>query len=81
MQNKGIAFYFKKINEEMTKKMNIALVIMVIILSLFGLMMVYSSSYVWAEYKFDDPFKYVKNQGLFLAIGLILMILVSKINF
>ena len=25
MQNKGIAFYFKKINEEMTKKMNIAL--------------------------------------------------------
>ena len=38
------------------KKINMALVIMVVILSLFGLMMVYSSSYVWAEYKFDDPF-------------------------
>ena len=63
------------------KKINMALVIMVVILSLFGLMMVYSSSYVWAEYKFDDPFKYVKNQGLFLAVGLILMILVSKVNF
>lgn len=63
------------------KKMNITLVITIILLSLFGLMMVYSSSYVWADYKFEDPFKYVKNQGLFLIIGLILMFIVSKINF
>ena len=63
------------------RKMNITLVISVILLSLFGLMMVYSSSYIWAEYKFDDPFKYVKNQGLFLIIGLVLMFLVSKFDF
>jgi len=63
------------------RKMNITLVVSVIVLSLFGLMMVYSSSYIWAEYKFDDPFKYVKNQGLFLVIGLVLMFLVSKVNF
>ena len=62
-------------------KINISLIITVIIISLFGLLMIYSSSYVWAEYKFDDPFKYVKNQGLFLIIGIILMLLVSIIPF
>ena len=63
------------------KKVNITLVIATIIISLFGLLMIYSSSYVWAEYKFDDAFKYVKNQGLFLLIGLILMYFISKVNF
>ncbi len=43
--------------------------------------MVYSSSYIWAEYKFDDPFKFIKNQGLFLIIGIILMLIISKINY
>lgn len=63
------------------KKMNINLLIGVVILSLFGLLMVYSSSSVWSEYKFNDPFKYVKNQGIFLMLGLILMILISRVNY
>ena len=63
------------------KKANITLVIAVVLLSLFGLLMIYSSSYIWAEYKFDDPFKYMKSQALFLIIGLILMYFISKINF
>ena len=62
-------------------KLNLSLIITVIIISLFGLLMIYSSSYVWAEYKFSDPFKYVKSQSLFLIIGIILMFLVSKIPF
>ena len=63
------------------KKFNISLFISVIVLSLFGLIMVYSSSSIWAEYKFDDPFKYVKNQGLFLIIGIILMYFISKVDY
>lgn len=63
------------------KGSNIALWISVIAISLFGLIMIYSSSYVWADYKFSDAFKYVKNQGLFLIVGLFLMHFVSKINF
>jgi cell division protein FtsW len=63
------------------KKMNMSLFISVIILSLFGLLMVYSSSSVWAQYKFDDPFKYVKNQGFFLILGVILMYFTSKIDY
>ncbi len=63
------------------KKFNLKLFISIIILSLFGLLMVYSSSYVWAEYKFSDPFKYVKNQGLFLLLGTVIMYLVSKVDY
>ena len=63
------------------KKVNLTLLISIILISLFGLLMIYSSSYVWAEYKFSDPFKYVKNQGFFLILGLILMYFISKVNF
>lgn len=50
-------------------------------ISLFGIVMIYSASYVWAEYKFNDPFKFVKHQGLFFIIGIILMVFVSKIPY
>jgi cell division protein FtsW len=53
----------------------------VIILSLFGLLMIYSSSSIWADYKFNDSFHYVKYQGVFFIIGLLLMIIVSKIDY
>lgn len=56
------------------------LLLSVIFLSLIGLIMIYSSSYVWAEYKYNDSLKYLKNQAFFFAIGLILMIIVSKID-
>jgi len=57
------------------------LIISVIIISFFGLIMITSASYVWAEYKFDDPFKYFKHQLLFFILGLFLMYIVSKINY
>lgn len=63
------------------KKINLILLISVIIISLFGLLMIYSSSYVWAEYKFNDPYKFLKTQGIFLIIGYIIMYIVSKINY
>lgn len=43
--------------------------------------MIYSSSYIWAEYKFNDAFKYVKQQGLFIIIGIFLIIMMSRINY
>lgn len=62
------------------KKLDVVLILGIIFISIFGLVMVFSSSYIWAEYKFHDPFKYVKNQGLFLVIGLILMMIVSHMD-
>lgn len=63
------------------KKFNIPLFISITVLSLFGLLMVYSSSYIWAEYKYNDPYKYLKSQGLFLILGIITMLIVSKIDY
>ena len=57
------------------------IIIAVILLSLFGLLMIYSSSYVWANYKFNNPYKYVANQSLFVVLGFILLIVTSKINY
>ena len=43
--------------------------------------MIYSASFVWAEYKFADPFKFVKMQSIFLFVGIILMYILSKIDY
>ena len=63
------------------KSIDITLFITVILISLLGVLMIYSSSYVWAEYKFNDPFKYLKNQGMFWIIGIFLMYFFSKIDY
>lgn len=62
------------------KKMDKLLFIAVIILMIFSLFMIYSASYIWAEYKFDNPFKYVINQGIFSIIGVICLLIISKID-
>ena len=63
------------------KKIDWTLLISVIVISVFGILMIYSASYIWAEYKYGDALKYVKNQGLFFIVGLILMIIISKIDY
>lgn len=63
------------------KKMNLVLFISVIAISIFGLIMVTSSSYIWAEYRFDDPYKFMKSQLLFFLIGSVIMVVVSKIDY
>lgn len=63
------------------KRFNLSLFLSVLLISIFGIVMIYSASYIWAEYKYNDAFKFVKNQGLFLIIGIILMILISKVNY
>jgi len=63
------------------KNIDLLLFFAVILISIFGVMMIYSSSSIWAEYKFNDPFKYLKTQSIFLIIGIIIMIIVSKIPY
>ena len=63
------------------KKVDYTLLISVLVISIFGSIMIYSSSYIWAEYKYNDAFKFVKNQVLFLIVSIILMMMVSKINY
>ena len=63
------------------KKMDYILLFSTVVLCLFGLMMIYSSSCVWADYKFNNSYHYVINQFIFFIIGLFMMIFISKIDY
>lgn len=52
-----------------------------IFLTIFGIVMITSSSSVWAEYKFNNPFKFTIHQSLFAIIGIFIMLFVSKIDY
>ena len=62
------------------KKTDKLLIFSIILLMIISLFMIYSASFVWAKYKFNNPFKYVINQGIFSIIGIILVFIISKIN-
>ena len=62
------------------KHMDYLLFISVILISIFGIIMIYSASSIWAEFKYQDAFKYVKQQGLFFVIGILAMLFASKID-
>ena len=63
------------------KKESLLLIITVIFLSVFGIIMIYSASSIWAEYKFNDSFHFAKYQLIFFLISLIFMYIISKINY
>lgn len=65
----------------MKRSLDKTLLITVIVLSLFGIIMIYSASSIWAEYKFNDSFHYLKYQLIFFLVGLIIMYIVSKIDY
>ena len=64
----------------MPKKYDKLLFIVVLLMGLFGIVMIYSASYIWADYKFHDPYKYVKSQVLFYLMGIIIILLLKRID-
>ena len=64
----------------MKKSFDKYLLIAVLLMSIFGIIMIYSASSIWAEYKFHDAFKYVKHQSLFFILGIFIMFFTSKMN-
>ena len=43
--------------------------------------MIYSSSYIWAAYKYNNPYKYLISQSIFFIIGLFLIFIIKKIDY
>lgn len=52
----------------------------VILIGIFGIVMIYSASSIWAQYKFHDTLKFVKSQSIFFLIGIFLCHFISKID-
>ena len=63
------------------KRYSRILLISVLALSIFGIIMIYSSSNVWASYKYNNPYKFLFSQIIFFLIGLLLIFVLKKINY
>ncbi|GAA0331139.1 stage V sporulation protein E [Bacillus carboniphilus] len=65
------------------KKSTPDLLLIIVTLSLLavGLIMVYSASAVWAEYKFNDSFFFAKRQLLFAGVGIIAMFFIMNVDY
>ena len=63
------------------KKLNILLLIIVTIMALYGIIIIYSASSVWAQYKFNDAFHFAKYQFIFFIISFLCMLIVKKIDY
>ncbi|AWO73398.1 stage V sporulation protein E [Geobacillus thermoleovorans] len=57
------------------------LILLTFSLLAIGLIMVYSASAIWAEYKFNDSFFFAKRQLLFAGVGIIAMFFVMNIDY
>ncbi len=64
----------------MKRKVDAILLCDIIIISLFGLLYVFSASNIVARYRYDDAFYFFKRQLLFLSIGLVIMYMMIKID-
>lgn len=64
----------------MSKKYDKLLLLAVIAIIIFGIIMIYSASSIWAEYKYQDPFKFVKAQSAFFLLGLLCILIISKLD-
>lgn len=60
---------------------NKLIILITFILSTIGLIMIYSSSYIWADFKYNNPYKYLILQAIFLIVGFIMLIIISKIDY
>lgn len=52
----------------------------IVVLVLTGIVMVASSSYLWATMKYNDPYHFISRQILFAVIGLVAMSMTSRIS-
>lgn len=62
-------------------RMDTPLLIVTLVLVVFGLIMMFSASYANAWYMFGDSYYYIKRQLIFAVIGLMAMLVISRINY
>ncbi len=62
--------------------MDITFFVLVMVLLTFGLIMLFSASYAYAYYRYKgDSFHFIKRQALFAVVGVIGMLIISRIDY
>ena len=66
-----------------TKKTTPDIILLIVTFTLLavGLIMVYSASAVWADYKFNDSFFFAKRQMLFAGVGILAMFFIMNVDY
>lgn len=59
---------------------DVPLVIVTLLLTAFGLLMLYSTSGILAQEKFDDPFYYLRRQSVAAVLGCVAIVVLSRIK-
>ena len=60
---------------------NQKIIIATSILVFYGLIMITSSSMIWAEFRFNDPYYFAKSQIIFIVLGFIVMYVAMKLDY
>ncbi len=61
--------------------MDFPIFLMVTLLCAFGLIMVFSASYYYAQEKFNDGYYYISKQIIYIVIGFPIMLLLSRLKY
>ncbi|PWA13409.1 stage V sporulation protein E [Pueribacillus theae] len=57
------------------------LIVSTLLLLTIGLIMVYSASAIWADFRFHDPFFFAKRQLLFAGVGVFAMFFIMNVDY
>lgn len=71
----------KKLKLKKIANMDITFFILVLVILTFGLVMLFSASYAYAHYYFNDSFHFIRKQAVFAIGGVIAMIILSYIDY
>ena len=62
-------------------QMDLPFLLLTLLLTVMGLVMLFSASFPSANYETGDPTFYLKRQGLFALLGLAAMVVMSRMNY
>ncbi len=73
----------KKMNKSFTLsgKLDIPFLSLVLVLLSVGLIMLFSASYAYSDTNFGNSYRFISRQAVFAAIGVVVMLVVSKIDY
>jgi rod shape determining protein RodA len=66
---------------QLTARFDLVLVGGTVVLALIGVVMIYSATRGWLTLDGSDPHYFLKRQGIFMVIGLIVMVVVSQFDY
>ena len=73
-------FNIKALFSEERNRPDSIFIIAVVLLAIYGSIMVFSAGYAYADFRYNDGLYFVKRQAVWLVIGILAMITVSRID-